>query len=682
MKAARVALAAILVAGIITVVPSSPANAAASVCSTVGHIGAGNDQLTVVDTLDPSPATNETIQGTIGTLSIFGTTSALATKTLYGIEDDQLGTIDLETAAFTPATSTTGSGNGDLGVQPLNNAYDITFTTGGTMLGVSIRAGDDLLFEIDPTTGAAVPNAFGVGQDYEVVDTTTGFPGGTDLKEIAVDPVSSKIYGIAREPDGTSHLVTVDLIYGDPDVTHLTVIGSSMVDIYGFAFDESGTAWALRRDGLLYQVDTATGIGTIITTIDDMSEYTSLNCGPIVPVANQAPVFDQDLLDRSDPETTVISLSAAASDPDGDPLLYSATGLPSGLSIHPSSGLISGTIDITAETSSPYATEITVDDGTVTATDTFTWTVTSAGTLYLIANSGGANGGDDLLTAVDPGDFNALTNEVSVGTGTGTWDIYGAAIQPSTGTLFAVNADRLGTVDIATGVFTAMPSLFGSGNGSLGAVTFNDVTGAEFDPGTGDLYAVHDHDSGSVLFEVDPATGAAKPGAFSGADYILIQPLSPLLEYSADIAFDPVSGLLHTVMTNGADGWKLGTVDPATGSTIEIGDTATLLRGLAFDPTGQLWGVTANGGAEFLYEISTTDGAATNPRPIDNGGNYESIAYRITNTNSNPIFNQDLTDRGDAENDPISLSAAATDPDGDGLLYTATGLPDGLTINP
>ncbi len=42
------------------------------------------------------------------------------------------------------------------------------------------------------------------------------------------------------------------------------------------------------------------------------------------------------------------------------------------------------------------------------------------GLCYLIADSGGANGGNDLLTLVDRGDFNVATNETDIGTGTGT----------------------------------------------------------------------------------------------------------------------------------------------------------------------------------------------------------------------------------------------------------------------
>jgi hypothetical protein len=97
---------------------------------------------------------------------------------------------------------------------------------------------------------------------------------------------------------------------------------------------------------------------------------------------DQDPTFDQNLPDRSDAQGAVVSLSAHATDPDNDPLTYSATGLPPGLTINAGTGLISGTISSTAAAGSPYPVSVRVsDDGgaSVGAVDTFAWTVTSTG---------------------------------------------------------------------------------------------------------------------------------------------------------------------------------------------------------------------------------------------------------------------------------------------------------------
>jgi hypothetical protein len=74
-----------------------------------------------------------------------------------------------------------------------------------------------------------------------------------------------------------------------------------------------------------------------------------------------------------------VSLQIEATDPDGDSLEYSALGLPTGLSINASTGLISGTIQSGASASSPYTVMVKVNDqiaAPVSATFTW-WTVKS-----------------------------------------------------------------------------------------------------------------------------------------------------------------------------------------------------------------------------------------------------------------------------------------------------------------
>jgi hypothetical protein len=66
-------------------------------------------------------------------------------------------------------------------------------------------------------------------------------------------------------------------------------------------------------------------------------------------------------------------LSASGSDADSDPLSWSATGLPSGVSIAGSSGTMSGTLGATS--AGTYQVTVTATDSTLTANTTFTWTV-------------------------------------------------------------------------------------------------------------------------------------------------------------------------------------------------------------------------------------------------------------------------------------------------------------------
>jgi hypothetical protein len=93
---------------------------------------------------------------------------------------------------------------------------------------------------------------------------------------------------------------------------------------------------------------------------------------------NQAPEVTMPA-DQVNIEGGTVSLQIVATDPDGDSLEYSALGLPTGLSIHASTGVISGTIQSGASASSPYTVTVTVDDGIADPVPaTFTWTVTSS----------------------------------------------------------------------------------------------------------------------------------------------------------------------------------------------------------------------------------------------------------------------------------------------------------------
>ena len=79
--------------------------------------------------------------------------------------------------------------------------------------------------------------------------------------------------------------------------------------------------------------------------------------------------------DQTNAESDSASLQVAAADPDNDVLTYGATGLPSGLSIDPSTGLITGTLPYTSAGS--YPVTVTVTDGSLTDSEAFTWIVTN-----------------------------------------------------------------------------------------------------------------------------------------------------------------------------------------------------------------------------------------------------------------------------------------------------------------
>lgn len=95
----------------------------------------------------------------------------------------------------------------------------------------------------------------------------------------------------------------------------------------------------------------------------------------VASTPNEAPQVT-DPGNQSDIEGASVSLQIDAIDPDADTMTYAATGLPNGLSIGSSTGLISGTVAAGAHLGSPFATDVSVSDAQVITHVQFTWTVT------------------------------------------------------------------------------------------------------------------------------------------------------------------------------------------------------------------------------------------------------------------------------------------------------------------
>ncbi len=92
--------------------------------------------------------------------------------------------------------------------------------------------------------------------------------------------------------------------------------------------------------------------------------------------------------DRTSKVGESVNVSAGVSyNPYGHTFAYTATGLPSGLSIDPDAGVITGTIDLLADTGSPYQAHVTITDTTtqIVFDQSFAWAVEPA---IVLANPG------------------------------------------------------------------------------------------------------------------------------------------------------------------------------------------------------------------------------------------------------------------------------------------------------
>ncbi|MCP3850998.1 MAG: PKD domain-containing protein, partial [Gammaproteobacteria bacterium] len=148
------------------------------------------------------------------------------------------------------------------------------------------------------------------------------------------------------------------------DGTGSTTTGS--ITSYSWDFGDGNTSTDSQPD----HEYTSNGVYTATLTVtDDLggTDDTSL----IINVTLNNPPILAPISDQSNYEGDTIDFTISASDPDGDTLTYSATGLPAGLSIDSSSGQVSGTLIAAGS----YSVEITVSDGALNDSETFTWLV-------------------------------------------------------------------------------------------------------------------------------------------------------------------------------------------------------------------------------------------------------------------------------------------------------------------
>ncbi|MEU1628322.1 putative Ig domain-containing protein [Streptomyces sp. NPDC020096] len=229
-------------------------------------------------------------------------------------------------------SSTEGTGSGCSAYDPKPSWQKDT--------GCSNRTISDVSAVADPATGVAVYQTYG-GSGWNVY-------GGTS----ASSPIIASVYALAGTPAAST----------DP-ASYPYAHASALNDV---TTGNNGTCSPsyLCTAGPGY--DGPTGLGTPNGTAAFTNGSTG---GNTVTVANPG--------NQSTAVNTAVSLQIKATDSaSGQTLAYSATGLPAGLSIDSSSGLISGTP--TAAGSSSVT--VTAKDSTgATGSTSFTWTITSSG---------------------------------------------------------------------------------------------------------------------------------------------------------------------------------------------------------------------------------------------------------------------------------------------------------------
>lgn len=254
---------------------------------------------------------------------------------------------------------------------------------------------------------------------------------------------------------------------------------------------------------------------------------------------------------------------------------------------------------------------------------------------------------------------------------TGTSSIEAIAMSLDSNTLYAADAGQFGTLNMTTGVFTAIGAGIGTGNNTvLGAEPFNDVDSLSFDAATGILWGVVQ--TPNIIFAINPTTGTFIPNIFgAGNDYAELDmstvPGNP--PDTDDLGINPITGDF-LVIANGlappaADRIVRVNIDPinpaaspgynaATGliSTTDIapltnaGNPIRDMEGFSFFNDGSFYGTTGNasGGGNndtlWAIDLTGTPGASTVVGAFTSYQDYESVGCLTagSNTMSGTVF--------------------------------------------
>jgi hypothetical protein len=223
-----------------------------------------------------------------------------------------------------------------------------------TDTGCSKRTNNDVSADADPNTGLAVYDSYSEGGWLEV--------GGTS----ASSPFIAGTFALAGPP--ASGTYPSSYLYKNPS------------DLYDVTTGSNGTCSPAYLCTAEVGYDGPTGLGTPDGIGDFGSGGTTGNTVTVTNPGNQTGTVG-----------TPASLQISATDSQsGQTLTYSATGLPAGLSISSTSGLITGT----PTTAANYSVTVTATDSTgAKGTASFTWDISAAtGNTVTVTNPGTQTG--------------------------------------------------------------------------------------------------------------------------------------------------------------------------------------------------------------------------------------------------------------------------------------------------
>jgi len=381
-----------------------------------------------------------------------------------------------------------------------------------------------------------------------------------------------------------------------------------------------------------------------------------------VGASNNNPVVNA-IANRVDTVAEVVNFAATGTDPDGDSLTFSATGLPPGVSLSAAGGF-TGTL---TSTGTYNVTVTATDDLGAAGSTTFSWSVVPANACGSCVNFGvdptESYGGQDIAQNAQVQDVGA-TLYLQDNTWRRSASTY--TVTPNTRVSFEFSSSSEGEIH---GIgFDADNTLSQNqifqlyGTQTYGVQTYNNYTPSGFVSYDIPVGSVYTGTNMRLVFVNDFDAGSGNNSRFRNVRV-----------YEGTANTPPV--LTNPGSQSGLVGASVSlqlTATDANGDSL-VWSATGLPTGLQVGATGRITGTPAVAGS-FNVTVTVRDAA--------NASDSETFVWSVTNPASNgaPV----LTNPGNqvsAAGSAVSLSLSATDPDGDSLTYTATGLPAGLSLN-
>ncbi len=232
---------------------SSPDCGLTYLMADAGGGNGGNDWFATYD----SDTSTETAVGTgTGTDNIEAIAFNPMATILYAADANELGTINRTSGVYTTIGSF-GTGNGSLGSRAFDDIDGLSVDPlTGILYGSNREATEDLLLQINPSTGAYIPDAFGSGIDYVVINSISNH---LDIDDIAIDPYDGQMYGIANSGGAGDRLVKINKLTGV--ATDVGLLGVD--DHEGLSFSNDGQLFGTTGNtggDSLYDVNKSTGV--------------------------------------------------------------------------------------------------------------------------------------------------------------------------------------------------------------------------------------------------------------------------------------------------------------------------------------------------------------------------------------------------------------------------------------